>query len=282
MRTATPLATCSRITEYGPSATSDAISTPRFIGPGCMMITSGFARATRAFVIPKILKYSRSDGMKAPCIRSCWIRSIMITSAPVTASSMAGDTRTPSRSMPVGMRVGGPLTHTSAPSLVKSSTFDRSTRLCIRSPTMVTFRPSMRFLCSRLVHAVARVDDARPADARQQVARARRSVAQDDHVGRHRLDVHRRVGQRLALQDARGRDGDVERVGAEPLLRDFERRPRPGARLVEQVDDRLPAQRRHLLDRPLPDLAHRFRGVEDEIDLVAREVVDAEEVLLHK
>ena len=46
IRTATPLATCSRITEYGPSATSDAISTPRFIGPGCMMITSGLARRT--------------------------------------------------------------------------------------------------------------------------------------------------------------------------------------------------------------------------------------------
>ena len=44
IRTATPLATWSRITEYGPSATSEAISTPRFIGPGCMIITSGLAQ----------------------------------------------------------------------------------------------------------------------------------------------------------------------------------------------------------------------------------------------
>jgi len=29
------LFTCSRITDRGPSATSDEISTPRFIGPGC-------------------------------------------------------------------------------------------------------------------------------------------------------------------------------------------------------------------------------------------------------
>src|SRR4029078_12165552 len=58
IRTATPLAPCSRITEYGPSATSDAISTPRFIGPGCMMITSGLARATRPADIPKVVKYS--------------------------------------------------------------------------------------------------------------------------------------------------------------------------------------------------------------------------------
>jgi len=62
MRTATPLATWSRMTEYGPSATSDAISTPRFIGPGCITRTSGFARRSRSSVIPKTLKYSRSDG----------------------------------------------------------------------------------------------------------------------------------------------------------------------------------------------------------------------------
>ena len=59
------------VTEYGPSATSDAISTPRFIGPGCMMITSRLASATRAGVMPNMLKYSRSEGKKAPCMRSC-------------------------------------------------------------------------------------------------------------------------------------------------------------------------------------------------------------------
>ena len=51
------------------------------------MITSGFARETRAVVMPNVLKYSRTDGKKAPCIRSCWILSIMITSASATASS---------------------------------------------------------------------------------------------------------------------------------------------------------------------------------------------------
>ena len=50
----------------GPSATSDAISTPRFIGPGCMMMTSGLARFTRSAVMPNTVKYSRSDGKNAP------------------------------------------------------------------------------------------------------------------------------------------------------------------------------------------------------------------------
>src|SRR6266702_1291786 len=36
MRTATPLRTWSRITDWRPSATSDAISIPRFMGCGCM------------------------------------------------------------------------------------------------------------------------------------------------------------------------------------------------------------------------------------------------------
>src|SRR5690606_23739519 len=36
MRTATPISTCSRITERLSSATALSISTPRFIGPGCM------------------------------------------------------------------------------------------------------------------------------------------------------------------------------------------------------------------------------------------------------
>ena len=47
MRTATPLLTCSRITERGPSATSDEISTPRFIGPGCITRTLGDASFRR-------------------------------------------------------------------------------------------------------------------------------------------------------------------------------------------------------------------------------------------
>src|SRR5205814_2694928 len=38
MRTATPFVTWSRMTLWGPSATRESISTPRFMGPGCMMV----------------------------------------------------------------------------------------------------------------------------------------------------------------------------------------------------------------------------------------------------
>ncbi len=46
MRTATPLATCSVMALCGPSATPLLISTPRFIGPGCMTVTSGLHQAS--------------------------------------------------------------------------------------------------------------------------------------------------------------------------------------------------------------------------------------------
>jgi hypothetical protein len=45
MRTAMPKVTCDRMTACGPSATAESISTPRFIGPGCITMASGFASA---------------------------------------------------------------------------------------------------------------------------------------------------------------------------------------------------------------------------------------------
>src|SRR5512143_2772504 len=63
MRTATPFVTCSRITLKGPSATSESISTPRFIGPGWRMRMSRLARSSRSRDTPNTRLYSRCDGM---------------------------------------------------------------------------------------------------------------------------------------------------------------------------------------------------------------------------
>ena len=156
MRTATPLATCSRMTDRDPSATSDAISTPRFIGPGCMTMASGAARRSRAGVTPKRWKYSRSDGKKWPRMRSSCTRSSMITSAPSTASSTDVVARTPSLAMSGSIRVAGPHAQTSAPRARSSSRFERNTRLCSRSPMMETLSPANPPLCSRIVKASRR------------------------------------------------------------------------------------------------------------------------------
>ena len=52
IRTAIPLVTCSRITDCGPSATAEAISTLRLMGPGCMTMASGRASLSRAVSTP--------------------------------------------------------------------------------------------------------------------------------------------------------------------------------------------------------------------------------------
>ncbi len=52
IRIATPFVTWSVMTDCGPAATSAAISTPSFMGPGCITRAPGFASASRAAVSP--------------------------------------------------------------------------------------------------------------------------------------------------------------------------------------------------------------------------------------
>ena len=52
MRTLTPLATCSTIVDRAESATSAAISTPRFIGPGCITMACSGSCVTRVASSP--------------------------------------------------------------------------------------------------------------------------------------------------------------------------------------------------------------------------------------
>ena len=52
------------------SATSESISTPRFIGPGCMTLAPGLAQANFSRSRPQKRKYSRVEGTSAPSIRS--------------------------------------------------------------------------------------------------------------------------------------------------------------------------------------------------------------------
>jgi len=108
MRMATPLVTCSRITLWVPSATSGVISTPRLMGPGCMMSTSGLARARRSALSPKSLAYSRIDGKGCSSSRSLWMRSMLTTSISGSTSSKWWHTRAPSSSKVLWARVDGP------------------------------------------------------------------------------------------------------------------------------------------------------------------------------
>ena len=193
------------------------------------------------------------------------------------------NTVTPSSSIAFGSSERGPHTPTSAPSFLRPQMFERATRECSTSPQMQTLqaleRPEVvaqreqveQPLRRMLVRAVAGVDHVRLDALGEELRRARRAVADDDHVDPHRLEIARRVDERLALRDARARRGDVHRVGRQPLLGELERDARARRRLEEQVDDRRAAQRRHLLDRALADLLERLGGVENAVESARRD-----------
>src|SRR5262245_37318089 len=95
----------------------------------------------------------------------------------------------------------------------------------------------------------------------------------------HRLQVERSISERFPFDHAGRGDGDVERVGAQPLFGDLKRRASSRARLEEQIDDGLATEGRDFLDRPLPYFFHCLGRVENERNLLWRQVGNAEQVL---
>ena len=131
-----------------------------------------------------------------------------------------------------------------------------------------------------LVGAVAGVDDRAVDLPRQEMDRACLMVANDEDVGPHRVQGHRGVDQRLALFDARRADRHVHHVRAEPLAGELERRLGAGRGLEEQIDLGAPAQSGPLLLDLARDRHRLVREIEQRHDLLARQVLDAEQVAL--
>ena len=130
-----------------------------------------------------------------------------------------------------------------------------------------------------LVHAVAGVDHAGIEHPRQQVGGARGVMADHHRVDLHRLDGAGGVGEALPLLRAGGRAGQVDGVGRQPLGGQLEAGAGAGGRLEEQVGDGLALQRRDLLDLARGDLLERVGGIEQQLDLLARQVLQGEQVL---
>ncbi len=93
-----------------------------------------------------------------------------------------------------------------------------------------------------LVRAVAGVDDRAVDLAGEQLHGAGRLMADDQQVGPHRVERHRRVDQRLTLLQRRGGDRHGDHVGAETAAGNFEGRLGPGRVLEEQIEQRLARQ----------------------------------------
>ena len=159
---------------------------------------------------------------------------MLSASAHSIASSTRVNTVTPNSSIAFGSSERGPQTPTSAPIFLSPQMFERATRECSTSPTMQTLMPSScpevvaqrehveQPLRRMLVRAVAGVDDVRLDALGEELRRARRAVADHDHVDPHRLEIARRVDERLALRHARPRCRDVHRVGREALFSELE------------------------------------------------------------
>ena len=175
------------------------------------------------------------------------------------------------------------------------SAFERATRECATSPQIVTTSPSSVPCRRRIVNASSSAC----------VGCSCSAVA----------GVHDRVTRRAARRTRRRptrRGGSRRRPGASPRAScTVSRASRPSStldaatfmfttsaqrrlpassndgararrRLVEEVDDGLAAQRRHLAHRLPRDLEEVLGGVEDVLDVFAREPLDAEQVTVRE
>ena len=293
MRTAMPLVTCWVMTAPGSSAGSTAISTPRFIGPGCITSVCGPSFAARSGVSPKRVVYSRRFGTSASFIRSCCIRRRYSTSMSPITSSRRSVTASANRS-PVsgGSSVRGATTVTWAPSRRNADTVLRATRLCLTSPTMATRNPSkppVRASAVRTVKTSSRPCvgwACHPSPALMTLAFVHPAmscaaplelVAHDERVDAHRGDRLDGVAQTLTLVDARLRRGERHRVGRQPLGGGLETEPGARGVLEEHVADGLAAQCRHLGVRAAVDLGHVIGEVEQADDALGPEIVDGQQ-----
>jgi len=130
-----------------------------------------------------------------------------------------------------------------------------------------------------LVHPVAAVDDVRIHVVGEHPRTACVLVPDDDEVTRHRREGLGGIDERLALDRRARRGGEVDAIRREPLGGNLEARARSRARLEEEVHDCAAAKRRELLDPALVDLLEGLGRVEDEVDLVDRQVLNVDDVL---
>ena len=132
-----------------------------------------------------------------------------------------------------------------------------------------------------LVRAVAGVDDAGAEPLGQELRRARRCEWRRTMISACSASRLRAVSLSVSpLREARGGRGDIDHVGAQAEGGQLERGARAGARLDEEIDQRLAAQRGDLLDLAVAPTSLKARGgVEDDGDFLGGKVPDGDQVL---
>ncbi len=253
-----------------PSATTESISTPRLIGPGCITMHRAWPAAGVSSVRPKILKYSPALGSSAPLMRSFCRRSMITTSASLDAfAHVVADPARPCSAARPAPASSGPTTRISGtPSVVSAWMSERATRECSDVADdghrqvgevllVVADGVHVEQALGRVrMAAVAGVDDMdMAARSAARSGRARPTRCGAPRTCRHAIALRLAMvsSRRLALGGRSWRDVEVEHVGRQALGRDLEGGAGARAVLEEQVEHALAAQQRHLLDLAVVD-----------------------------
>ena len=305
MRTATPLATCCVTTVRGRSATSEAISTPRTIGPGWVTMACSERRSARRAVSPQPAVYSREARDERPAaplgleaeerdhvgVAQCRIEVGRHLDRPALERGREQAARCGERDV---RTQGGVGEHLGAGHPAVPDVADDQDAQALEAGDAELLGGGALALGQHLAHGeaveeglrrvlvppVAGVDHVGPLDpARHLVRRPGRRVPDDDGVDAHGLDRLDGVAQALALLDRRVGHGEREHVGREAL----------GCRLEGETGARrlLEEERRHDLAPQRRDLGHGAalhlgEGLGDAQhlgDAVGIEVGDREQVL---
>ena len=220
IRTAMPKVTCGRITECLPSATAESISTPRFIGPGCITIASGFASASLSGGQTVVLE--EFPGRRQQRALHALVLQAQHHDDVATCETLAHVVEDPHAQRSHRGRAAascGPIARTSGraerrqavderarDARMQHVADDRPPSGCVKSLLVVADREQIEQALRRMrVAAVAGVDDVDACGCRadrccgDEMRRADLRVAHDEHVGVHRHQVVDGVEQRLAL-----------------------------------------------------------------------------------
>ena len=305
MRTATPLVTCWVTTVRGRSATSEAISTPRTIGPGMRddgVVAEELHPAGGEAPAGRVLAQAGDERAAAPLgleseqgddvgvaqggveVRRHRDRPALERGREQAARRGQGDLG-PQGAVGQHLGSGHPavadVAHDEHPQPVEAVDAQLlGCRTLALGQDLAHGEAVEEGLGRVLVPAVAGVDDPGPGGPAGHLVRgARRGVADDEGVDAHRLHRLDGVAQRLALLDRRVGHGQREHVGREPLGRRLEGQPGAGRLLEEEGGHDLAPQGRHLGHRAPLDLGEGLGHPQDLGDAVGPEVGDREEML---
>ena len=292
MRTATPISTCWRIRLRSmSSATSLPISTPRFIGPGCMISASGLATLQLVVVEPEEMEvFARRRHERAVHALALQPQHHHDVDPGEALLPCRGTPRRRAARSPPAAACAAPRPGPARPSMLRSAMFERATRLCRTSPQIATVSPSSRPLRRRIVSASSSawvgcswlpspaLMTAQSTFSDSSCTAPEFGMAHDQHVGVHRVQGHRGVDQRLALDHRADRHRHVDHIGAEPLAGDLERGAGAGRVLEKAVDERAAAQQSPAFLGLAVQFDIAVGKIEKPVDLRRRQPLDAEQV----